>query len=139
MLELWELLLSAQESPVKVPAIFIEQKKEEMRRRQEEQKKTTDIALVRQANEDEKVRRVEEARQRDRQDRSSGHGDLSYRNDDRRGGNGSDHRGDRGGDRSQRGYGRDTRDSDRYGSRRDRNSDREYRDRRDRVSGLSDP
>ncbi|KAI9619754.1 hypothetical protein H4Q26_014138 [Puccinia striiformis f. sp. tritici PST-130] len=33
MSELWALLLSAQKSPLKVPALFIEQKKEEMRKK----------------------------------------------------------------------------------------------------------
>ena len=71
MLELWALLLSAQESPVRVPAIFIEQKKKEMLQRQEEGRKNSELAVVRDANEREKEQKVEELRQRERGERGN--------------------------------------------------------------------
>ena len=71
MLELWALLLSAQESPVRVPAVFIEQKKKEMIQRQEEGKKNSELAIVRDANEREKEQKLEELRQKGRGDRGN--------------------------------------------------------------------
>lgn len=69
MAELWRLLLSAQDSPVKVPAEFIEQKKEEMRKRKEEQelavsKRGDEIAELQAGRE-----KMDEVRQRERGER----------------------------------------------------------------------
>ncbi|KAK9898666.1 PWI domain-containing protein [Cystobasidium minutum MCA 4210] len=142
MVELWTLLLSAQESPVKIPAIFIEQKKEEMRKRQEEKGRNDEMALVRQNAEQDRERRIEEIRQRERgsrdQNRSSGRGGYQGGRDGRSGPSGSS-RGDRDrGDR--RDHDRRRHDDDRrrddYRSRSD-NRDRYRRDDRDRGRSRS--
>lgn len=65
MSELWVLLLSAQESPLRVPALFIEQKKEELRKRQQEDSETQALIKQRQDLEAEKERKLAEIRQRE--------------------------------------------------------------------------
>lgn len=90
MKELWSLLLSAQESPLRVPALLLEQKKEEMRKRQEDKSRTDEVALVRARNEETKTRAIDDIRQRERQERdmqridgANDGRDSSYRNDRR--------------------------------------------------------
>ncbi|POW13160.1 hypothetical protein PSTT_03886, partial [Puccinia striiformis] len=69
MSELWALLLSAQKSPLKVPALFIEQKKEEMRKKEEADLEAQASIKRRQELEEEKERKLAEIRRRER-----GHG-----------------------------------------------------------------
>ena len=83
MTELWRLLLSAQDSPVKVPAEFIEQKKEEMRKRQAD----SESALVRREGEVKAASRIDDVRQRERGERQQ------TRDSSGRGGFGSSDRG----------------------------------------------
>ncbi|KAI9617848.1 hypothetical protein H4Q26_012712 [Puccinia striiformis f. sp. tritici PST-130] len=69
MSELWALLLSAQKSPLKVPALFIEQKKEEMRKKEEADLEAQASIKRRQELGEEKERKLAEIRRRER-----GHG-----------------------------------------------------------------
>lgn len=134
MVELWTLLLSAQESPVKVPAIFIEQKKEEMRKRQEEKSKSDELALIRQQAEQDRDKRIEDIRQRERGNRSHNTNRSSNSQADRR-----DRRDERSGPSDFRSRGRDDRrDSyDRRGDS-DRRQDRYRRsDERDAARSRS--
>ncbi|KAI7938430.1 hypothetical protein MJO28_015350 [Puccinia striiformis f. sp. tritici] len=66
MSELWALLLSAQKSPLKVPALFIEQKKEEMRKKEEADLEAQASIKRRQELEEEKERKLAEIRRRER-------------------------------------------------------------------------
>jgi len=137
MVELWDLLLSAQASPVKVPAIFIEQKKAEMAQRQSETKKNSEIALVRQSNEDAKSRKVDEIRERERGDRRERSGFRDSNDSGRRDRGGRDFRDNRD-DRPPRRDDRDRpreRDGDKYDGR-DRYDGRRDNQRRERVRFL---
>ncbi|PLW55667.1 hypothetical protein PCANC_04568 [Puccinia coronata f. sp. avenae] len=62
MSELWALLLSAQQSPLKIPALFIEQKKEEMRKKEEADLEAQAAIKRRQEQEEENERRLAEIR-----------------------------------------------------------------------------
>ncbi|KAA1074598.1 hypothetical protein PGT21_012997 [Puccinia graminis f. sp. tritici] len=87
MSELWALLISAQQSPLKVPALFIEQKKEEMRKKEEADLEAQAVIKRRQEQEEEKERRLAEIRRRERaqgNNRGSNQGfDNSQRNGSR--------------------------------------------------------
>jgi serine/arginine repetitive matrix protein 1 len=120
--ELWTLLLSAQESDVKVPAQFIEEKKKELRKRQEEAEK----AQAKAEAERERERGLDIIRQQERAERGTGRDDHGpgRRGGGRPGGRG----GGRGGGNMDTYYG-----SGRPRARDDyRADDRGYRDRRDR-------
>ncbi|EGG01248.1 uncharacterized protein MELLADRAFT_79059 [Melampsora larici-populina 98AG31] len=66
MSELWVLLLSAQDSPLKVPAIFIEQKKAELRQREQADMEAQAAVKQRQELEAAKERKIADIRQRER-------------------------------------------------------------------------
>ncbi|KAH9806971.1 PWI domain-containing protein [Melampsora americana] len=66
MSELWVLLLSAQDSSLKVPAIFIEQKKAELRQREQADMEAQAAVKQRQELEAAKERKIAEIRQRER-------------------------------------------------------------------------
>lgn len=146
MTELWSLLLSAQASPVKVPAIFIEQKKQEMAKRQEEQKRSSELAMTRQQNELEQQRRVEQIRERERAERGGAASDnragigsvqSSSSSYDRRRYTDRYQNRSAGGDRRDRDTGRDRRyhqDERRERPRHSGDRDRRERHRDDRVS-----
>ncbi|CAH7684297.1 expressed protein [Phakopsora pachyrhizi] len=71
MSELWALLISAQDSPLKVPALFIEQKKEEMRKRELEDIQAKALNQKRLELEQENERRLADIRRRERDEANS--------------------------------------------------------------------
>ncbi|MBW0498565.1 hypothetical protein O181_038280 [Austropuccinia psidii MF-1] len=72
MSELWALLISAQQSPLKVPALFIEQKKEEMRKREQADFEAQALIKQRQEQEEERERKLAEIRRRERANGNKG-------------------------------------------------------------------
>uniref|UniRef100_T1HRG1 Serine/arginine repetitive matrix protein 1 n=2 Tax=Rhodnius prolixus TaxID=13249 RepID=T1HRG1_RHOPR len=67
MTDLWELLLSAQDSPTGIPEILMEMKKEEIKKRMEEQERMNEISKKLEKRErEEKERRRDRSRDRKR-------------------------------------------------------------------------
>ncbi|POW23163.1 hypothetical protein PSHT_00372 [Puccinia striiformis] len=85
MSELWALLLSAQKSPLKVPALFIEQKKEEMRKKEEADLEAQALIKRRQELEEEKERKLAEIRRRERGQGNNRGGHQGFDNSQRNG------------------------------------------------------
>ncbi|WAQ90800.1 hypothetical protein PtA15_13A199 [Puccinia triticina] len=85
MAELWALLISAQQSPLKVPALFIEQKKEEMRKKEEADLEAQAAIKRRQELEEEKERKLAEIRRRERSQGNGRGGYYGYDNSQRNG------------------------------------------------------
>ena len=96
MLELWNLLRSAQESSVGIPTQFIEEKKAEMKQREESSKFNDERALMKKEQEAEIQAKMDSIRQRERTARDGRRGEDNRRD-----------RG-RGGFRGGRGNGRDS-------------------------------